>query len=320
MRYLVGIIVVLFASLHTSYATAQTLTVAQIEDLKSTVWSSIQKKHEVFGETKFDGSYDWHSDVHAHWALLSMARLTGDQELESKMQSILTMARIETEYTFLTTDGSYIFERPYGRSWLLLLLQELSLRPDFQNNNRFQYIRSELNNDILKWLEKTAFPENTTTNELIGSHESWLMSLFLFKVANQNDPSLLAQVHSLIERRLRPMEQKIKGRTMDAFDFLFLPSLVYLIDPKEYYTGPMLPVPPPTEKLACHYPGAVQVSIWAHSFQCYNSGDTQSCLMARNTTQEFMANIKLWKEDFDCVSHWVPQFVWMNHWLSLGMQ
>ena len=72
----------------------------------------------------FGGSYDWHSCVHAHWALSSMARAHNDADLEDFLLQRLnphSLARVADELS-----AAPEFELPYGQAWLLLLLCELS--------------------------------------------------------------------------------------------------------------------------------------------------------------------------------------------------
>lgn len=293
----------------------QTLTRPQIRTLKSVIWKSIHTYHTPDGTSEFRGSYDWHSDVHAHWALLSMARVTKDYYLEKKMRSILTMPRLEKEYRFLMAPENINFEKPYGRAWFLLMLKELNSRP-IAMNARFQQIRWSLTNDMLTWLENADFPENKWNKSLIGSHDSWLMSLFLFDTAKSQNAKVRIAMQKLINDKMIPLKTNIENHPMDSFDFLYLPALKYLIKPDHRYQDASLDLPADTN-FACHYPGAIQVSLWAHSGQCARK-DVVACELVKKVSSDFFNKTGLWKDNFDCVSHWVPQFTWMTHWLSLG--
>lgn len=302
-------------SLLPGLASAQTLSKQQIVGLKSVVWKSIHNYHAPDGESEFKGSYDWHSDVHAHWALLSMARVTKDAALEKKMLSILTFERIKKEYNFLMLPERSQFEKPYGRAWFLLLLKELNYR-DISKNSEFQKIRTNLTLDMLTWLQKSDFPENAWDKSLIGSHDSWLMSLFLFDTARSHNNKIKNAFNNLVQTKMVPLAQDIETHPMDSFDFLYLPALKYLISPDHRYTDQFLNLPTDSD-FACHYPGAIQVSLWALSGQCARK-DTAACEQVKKVSSEFYHQTALWKDNFDCVSHWVPQFIWMTHWLSLG--
>ncbi len=78
----------------------------------------------------FYGCYDWHSDVHAHWLLVRLARLYPDATFaDAARQALaesLTRAHIAGELAYLDGKGRASFERPYGLAWLLQLDAELA--------------------------------------------------------------------------------------------------------------------------------------------------------------------------------------------------
>ncbi|HLH45649.1 MAG TPA: DUF2891 family protein, partial [Acidimicrobiales bacterium] len=73
----------------------------------------------------FYGSYDWHSAVHCHWALLRcLARGLPEPvaaEVTALLDEHLDPARLAAEAAFFESPGGRTVERPYGWSWLLLL-------------------------------------------------------------------------------------------------------------------------------------------------------------------------------------------------------
>ena len=76
----------------------------------------------------FYGSYDWHSAVHMHWALMRILRL---YPLSREAVAIadafdvhLTAQAIETELAYFRSPAGRSFERPYGWAWLLELQAE----------------------------------------------------------------------------------------------------------------------------------------------------------------------------------------------------
>ncbi|MGD1895441.1 MAG: DUF2891 family protein [Phormidesmis sp.] len=98
----------------------------------------------------FTGSFDWHSSVHAHWALLSMARLTNDVPLQKKLLSRLTPKNLEAERTFLNNAENAEFEMPYGRAWLLLMLSELSKHEE-NNSLLIKSFRKDLEQQLTRF-------------------------------------------------------------------------------------------------------------------------------------------------------------------------
>jgi hypothetical protein len=295
----------------------QILSDNQLSELKKIILKSINTLHPDFTPSGFKGSYDWHSDVHAHWALLSMARVTKDQHLEEKVLSKLSLEKIKNEYRFLTTPNWSEFEKPYGRAWFLLLLKELSLH-EIGKEPEFEKIRTNLTNEMLNWLMQTPFPDFDNSGKINGQHNSWLMSLFLVDLATKDLP-INAKIKDLVINYVVPNQQIINQSQMDKNDFIYLPSLAYILNPNaSKYTGSILNPPASGAAQACHQAGAIQVSLWAYADQCANYKDQNSCDLVLQTSQIFFNNHKLWKNNFDCVSHWVPQFQWMTYWLSQG--
>ncbi len=72
----------------------------------------------------FHGCYDWHSSVHAHWAVLRADR-EGSRSRPSRATHVherLSEAEMAKVADDLRADPS--FESPYGRAWLLRLVTE----------------------------------------------------------------------------------------------------------------------------------------------------------------------------------------------------
>ena len=76
----------------------------------------------------FYGSYDWHSAVHMHWALMRILRLYPLSReavaIADAFEVHLTAQAIETELAYFRSPAGRSFERPYGWAWLLELQAE----------------------------------------------------------------------------------------------------------------------------------------------------------------------------------------------------
>jgi hypothetical protein len=71
----------------------------------------------------FHGQVDWHSAVHGHWALLRIARTTGEHaDGALAVERSLAPEGIAREALLLREQPS--FEMPYGRAWFLLPASE----------------------------------------------------------------------------------------------------------------------------------------------------------------------------------------------------
>ncbi len=302
-------------SLLSSISTAQNLDEKQVQELKKIVFENTRVKSNQLPQTGFNGSFDWHSDVHGHWALLSMARVTHDSDLEDQMMKILSFSRLKMEIQFLTAHENKSFELPYGRAWFLMLLRELSLRP-LGGDPQFQKYRAFMISRMIDYLKSASFPEIEWLGHFSGQHDSWLMSLFLTQLAIQDLPEFAPILQSLIETKMSPQSKKYLSQPKTNGDFISLSAMNSLLTA----TPPMnldLPSLPKKNKFSCHDPGYLQTATWPLSQDCAR-GSAKSCELTKSFAQAFFAKSYLWKDNFDCVSHWVPQFMWMSHWLSLG--
>ena len=250
----------------------------------------------------FSASYDWHSCVHAHWALLCMARLCRDAELEQFLADRLTPQALEAERRALAAAAA--FELPYGRAWLLLLLAELERR----GREDAAALRQEAEAAVLGWLEATPCRAS-------GGHGCWLLAWFL---ARLSCPGRTACLQRLYERCAAPMRAELLAAPCAPSDFVHLPSLLAAI---ECALAPAASAPtapastPPSACLAitsfgdCHAAGAEAMRLWAPA----ESGASFERALAG-----LLERTDLWAGDFSLTAHWVPQFVFMGLWLNAG--
>lgn len=127
----------------------------------------------------FYGSYDWHSAVHGHWALVRAARLHPDADwapgaLEAVGRT-LTVANLERELAFLERRPG--FERPYGLAWLLQLAAEvraLDHGPARDWRDALARLESLAAGRLADWADKLPYPVRT------GEHSQ---SAFAFGLA-----------------------------------------------------------------------------------------------------------------------------------------
>ncbi len=68
----------------------------------------------------FNGCVDWHSSVHAVWALIRYRMVTGDKRYDQLIAAKLSKDSIRGEFQMLRE--SPYFEMPYGRAWFLRLV------------------------------------------------------------------------------------------------------------------------------------------------------------------------------------------------------
>lgn len=248
----------------------------------------------------FTGNYDWHSSVHGHWALLSMARQTGDSDIESLMRARLSPENLRREREVLFDGEHLTFELPYGRAWLALLLAELSEREEYRAE--VLSFRQQVEEQLLDWLETHSF-DSPQFQRAAASHNSWLFALFLLQLSRL--PHHQSRLDAL-NGRVQEFGALVQNRPSDGYDFLHLPSLLALVEGAQCdFQSPMMGA---VEMQNCHNAGAAVTQLWPLAL-------ADSAAFEREL-EAIMARPELWREDFHMVSHWVPQFLWMGIYLQ----
>ena len=255
----------------------------------------------------FTGNYDWHSSVHAHWALLSMARVGEDDELRDRILARLSPDNLAAEHQFLAEETQ--FELPYGRAWLALLLSELERHP--HRYPALPQLRALIETQVIEWLEQTPFeadaPVATGANIACGSHQSWLFAYLLLQLSAPSQP-IQARLDELFSR-IEAARQRVARTQPSDYDFLYLPAVLQVIEA----TRPTAATAPPyrhstrpkwraLDRANCHTAGANVTRLWPRAFDGKFGRALNDVLKRREQ----------WAGDFLYVSHWVPQFIWLG--------
>lgn len=310
---------------------------------------NLWKQHP--GATVFDGSYDWHSCVSAHWAALSMARATDDPELAQWVLARLTPAALEAErnlrnIAYLDAEAAAALDppppkptrpparnRPYIDTWTLLLLDELR-RHEGQDTPALRAFRLDTERRLLEHLEQTPFPEVAPTERLphplvFGHYRSWLWAYLMLCLVPPQLEDGAERLQRLRTTKLDPQRQRLatydRSLAADFFDVRSLYALVVHYEPagtdgapaKERPT-PRPPLEPPEQITlsTCHQLGVMVSMTWPDA--ALASSDDAARRRLHTRTAEFLGQPQLWSEGFVTATHWVPQFVWFGLWLGRG--
>ena len=122
------------------------------------VWWSGRRKSATSSTTAFLGSYDRHSNIAAHWALLTDARLRGDAAAVQDIVGRFDLTVLAAERKFVGDTNAVSPMRPYDQTWLVLFLAELErqVSPDVAAVART--FREECTEMLLDYAEEQAFP------------------------------------------------------------------------------------------------------------------------------------------------------------------
>jgi hypothetical protein len=242
----------------------------------------------------FGTHFDWHSSVHAHWMLLSSSRIFSDKVVVSKTISRFDRTSFEYERQLLLKDPN--FELPYGQSWLLLLLSELE-----KHDILFTELKNETIIRVIGWLNQTEFPQKSA-----DSYHSWLISYFLLRKSGFQYPKELDIKFNLVDF-VRDED--------DPNDFFSSESLFSLLkgSPKSKFEFDLKSFPKPVTIQNCHVVGKLISKSWITP-----EVNKDACQNSIEFTQAYLKESYLWKSDFGSLGHWIPQFLWVGLWLSLG--
>jgi hypothetical protein len=112
----------------------------------------------------FYGSYDWHSCVEMHWALLRLLRVAGDlvpdKQIRAAFNAHFSPVSLAAESEFIASrDG--LGERPYGWGWALALAHEARDFDDLDAKKwalALQPFAGTVAKCFLQWLARATYP------------------------------------------------------------------------------------------------------------------------------------------------------------------
>lgn len=272
-------------------------------------------------DSVFAGSYDWHSCVIAHWALLVHARLTDDATSGAWVRDRIGLAALTHESESLQQRPDKLAATaPYDEAWFLMLLSELGRHPadDPRDPAGLLALRELHEKRLLTKLEDGPFPERHRAEKesrplFVGFYKSWLWTYLLVRWSEPVSERGSSRLAKLRTDRLLPARAsflaELEPFKPHPYDFLWVPALFALESGDDNYDpGVLSPWPKDVSLRNVHVLGRELSRLWpATKRRVYIEGVTS--LLARED---------LWAGDFAVVSHWMPQFLFISHWLALG--
>ena len=150
----------------------------------------------------FFGSFDWHSCVAMHWAIVRLLRLFPDlpaaADARITLDELLTPDHLAAEVAFFADPHHRTLERPYGWGWLLTLHHELATWDD-PDGQRWAAavapLADVLATNLVVWLPRLTYPQRTGLhpNTAFGlsrslDHARWR--------ADRGDEALVTAIHA----------------------------------------------------------------------------------------------------------------------------
>ena len=277
------------------------------------------------GSSAFDGSYDWHSNLFASWALLVQARRTGDAALAAFVLDPLGDDALEAERGRVTAlEHERMVTFPYDQSWLLMFLAEAERHRPTPTLREF---RREVEARLVEWLQTAKFPENDNPDRIggrrvVGWYRSWLFAWYQVWRSGPIGDGARERLLAMHRERIAPIVPLILEDVEPLrFEFVWVPPLAWLVHdvvPFDDFPGTykiaLEPLPDTVTLRTTHRLGVHLSRLWPLAILARNDDaarrELERCLAA------YMAREDLWNGDFTVVSHWVPQFLWFTIWLA----
>ena len=271
-------------------------------------------------ETVFDGSYDWHSCVIAHWALLVQARWDEDEQASEWVRARLPIEKLEYESeTLLTRTKKFSRLSPYDEAWFLMLLSELDRHPDKDEDaaTRLTTLREAHEAKLLDELTERKFPEHRTRGEdgrdlFSGFYSSWLWGYLLLRWSEPISEGCTERLAVLRKTKLLPAREKFAAALPfepNGYDFLWVPAMFELEEPGwngAYDPGKLDDWPEEVRLRNVHILGRELCRVWPLVGKA----------SANERIESLIEREDLWAGDFEVVSHWMPQYLFIGRWFG----
>jgi hypothetical protein len=266
----------------------------------------------------FHGCYDWHSAVHATWALLAIGRALGDADAEALASSMLGVDALAGELAQLEAGDLEAMEVPYGYAWLLTLAVERE-----RGGHDDLVPLAEVAAGVLE--EHVASLAAEQIDRALGAADYDNLSWELFNLhawaRQRGDGTRAAWVEAFVVDEVLPREDvcPLSGAPAETANF-FSPALQ-----RAMLLIATLPEPELEDWVADHVPAAFEIEpleapmgvhpaglnfsrTWGLHALYGATGDRRFRDLYVGHIEAHMELTGYWAENYDFYSHWVPQF------------
>jgi len=269
----------------------------------------------------FNGCIDWHSAVHATYALHAIYRHTGDPSHLAVAAAKLTPAALDAELGRVQ-QGLLPQEIPYGYAWFLTLARERELAT---GETDLLPLATEIRDQLRAWLlgrSEAQIDQGVAADDY--ANLSWA-ALNLWQWAQWTDDAELgAAMEAFVDEQV--LDPKYDGtcpfdqEETDADDFFppclhrarLLVSTLEEGAPRDTWMAGWLPLTPvltPIDKPAgAHISGLNFSRAWGLWSLYQSSGDPAYRDLYLDHMTTHLNHPQYWAEDYNNYAHWVAQF------------
>lgn len=261
------------------------------------------------GHPVFHGCIDWHSSVHATWAMVAAMRLSGENRYELLLDAVLSPTGIARERQDLATNLR--FEMPYGRAWFLRLAIEHRVT---MGSDRLAAMANDIADSLI------AHYRTHAPNPYARDYDSasWaLINLYDYGVAVRRDDIVrfvgdLVRTYFLSPESCDPNLDLTGGFMAVCSNWAWLVARV--LPPAEFrqWLARFLPAPerfvPLAQPATAHQFGLNFSRAWGLAGLYRATGDRRWRTAATAHFDHAYRQPSWWDGDYRRVGHWVAQF------------
>ena len=283
------------------------------------------------GHPAFHGCIDWHSAVHATWALHALHRMTGEPAYLQAANAVLDPAGVAGELEDILAGNLPFVELLYGRAWFLLLARERELALEGQPGAMDLRPHAEAIADQLEEVLMGQGADQLSSGVLADDYfnASWALLNLHRWALHVGDATRAAWIESAITDVVMTVECPLVDELTFADDF-FPPCLhralaVLSVLPQSqtdaWLTGELpgqgeFELAPLCEPAPAHVAGLNFSRAWGLWALWEASGDTHYRDLYVEHVWRHVAQPSYWAEDYWAHSHWIAQFGVHAIWLS----
>ena len=151
----------------------------------------------------FHGCIDWHSAVHAHWAVLRYANQIENTTHADVVESRLESAALTREWDYMLDRPG--FEMPYGRAWFLALAIEFEKR---SNDTTLPAMADDMADSLRSYLAARTIDPGTREY----SNHTWALTQLLRFYRHRGDSEGERWVTNLVDNHFQNYDPAINPR------------------------------------------------------------------------------------------------------------
>ncbi|CDN96484.1 DUF2891 family protein [Agrobacterium tumefaciens] len=257
----------------------------------------------------FSGCVDWHSAVHAAWAVTVQYRNTGDLNQKAILSKKLNASALLEELKNLRRDAS--FEMPYGRAWFLRLAIEYGQTFD---SSELRPLASEVYNSLIeRFRAREVDPNASSYND-----EAWALINLYDYAFYVKDAATVNLVRDIFSEKYAPLTSScsvsaesetfmsrclnrvwLASKVLDRTDFQ---TWIKDFERENSSLSPLENI-----KLS-HQEGLNFSRSWAFWDIYEKTGDPRYLNLYIDHFKQNLKTFKDRKDDYKRVGHWVAQF------------